>query len=133
MSESEELMAAAEAVRDHAYAPYSRFAVGAAVRDEAGRIHIGANVENVAYPEGICAEAAALAAMVAAGGRRITAVAVAVSGQEPAPPCGGCRQKLAEFAVPETPIHLAAAGGGRCLSSLGELFPHGFARRHLPG
>jgi cytidine deaminase len=94
------LVAAAVAVAGNAYAPYSGFRVGAAVRDAEGRVHLGANVENAAYPQGVCAEAAAIAAMVAAGGRRIEAIAVAGPGPGPGPaeggglctPCGGCRQ-----------------------------------------
>ena len=95
----DELLAAARAVRERAYAPYSRFAVGAAVLDEQGRIHAGCNVENAAYPQGWCAEASALAVMVAAGGRRVLAVAVCGVAADPVTPCGGCRQKLREFAA----------------------------------
>jgi cytidine deaminase len=133
MSDADDLVRAAEAVRANAYAPYSRLQVGAAVRAEDGRIHVGANVENASYPEGLCAEAAAVAAMIAAGSRRIAAMAVAVAGDVPVPPCGGCRQRIAEFAAPETEIYLAAGNGARTVVTIGELLPGAFAARHLPG
>jgi cytidine deaminase len=133
MSETEALIAAAVAVRSHAYAPYSRFPVGAAIRAEDGRIYLGVNVENASYPEGLCAEAAALAAMVAGGARRVQALAIVAAGAAPCPPCGGCRQRLAEFAAPETELHLCTEDGKRRVVRLGELFPDAFAPRHLPG
>lgn len=126
------LIDAARAVRAHAYAPYSRLAVGAAIRADDGRIYVGANVENAAYPEGLCAEAAAIAAMIAGGARRIQAVAVIAAGPEPTPPCGGCRQRIAEFADPATPVHLATEAGARRTVSVGELLPLAFAAAHLP-
>ena len=132
-AEDEMLIAAAAAVRANAYAPYSGLAVGAAIRAADGSIHVGTNCENASYPEGICAEAAALAAMVAAGARRIAAVAVVAPGAAPAAPCGGCRQKLAEFAAPETPILLATPAGARETVTLGALLPHAFGAGNLPG
>lgn len=133
------LIAAARAVRARAYAPYSRFAVGAAVLDEHGQIHAGCNVENAAYPQGWCAEASALAAMVAAGGRRVLAVAVCAEAAEPATPvtpCGGCRQKLREFAAADCPVWVADTGtdgpGLLATYTLGELLPHGFGPAQLP-
>jgi cytidine deaminase len=128
----EALIAAAAAVRAHAYAPYSRLRLGAAIRAEDGRIYAGANVENASYPEGLCAEAAAIAAMVAGGARRIEAMAVVGAGTDPAPPCGGCRQRIAEFAGPATPIHLATEAGARRTITLGELLPLAFGAAHLP-
>jgi len=128
----EALIAAACAVRDHAHAPYSGFAVGAAVLDENGRIHAGANVENAAFPQGWCAETSALAALVAAGGRRVMAVAVCAVAQDPVAPCGGCRQKLREFAAEDCPVWLAGPQGLRATHRLGELLPHGFGPHHLP-
>ncbi len=98
MAESDDLLAAALAVRERAYAPYSKFAVGAAIRTPSGAIYTGCNVENVSYPEGCCAETSAIAAMVAAGGRRIAEVVVMGGGERLCTPCGGCRQKLREFA-----------------------------------
>ena len=133
MSARDELIAAARAVRAHAYAPYSRFAVGAAVRDEQGRIHAGCNVENAAYPQGWCAETSALAAMVAAGSRRVLAVAVCAVADTPVTPCGGCRQKLREFAADDCPVWIADEQGLRAEYTLGELLPHGFGPHHLRG
>lgn len=125
------LIDAARAVRERAYAPYSRFAVGAAVLDEQGRVHAGCNVENAAYPQGWCAEASALAAMVAAGGRRVLAVAVCAEAAEPVTPCGGCRQKLREFAAADCPVWVADSTGLRASHTLGELLPHSFGPAQL--
>ncbi|MCW5634563.1 MAG: cytidine deaminase [Rubrivivax sp.] len=129
------LYAAARAARPRAYAPYSRFHVGAAVLDERGRVHAGCNVENAAYPQGLCAEASALAAMVLAGGRRARAVAVAAAlsaSGELTTPCGGCRQKIAEFAAPDCEVHVLGPRGMRRVFMLGELLPFGFGEGHLP-
>jgi homotetrameric cytidine deaminase len=115
-----------------AYAPYSRFAVGAALRDEAGAIHSGANVENSSYPQGQCAETSAIGAMATAGGRRIAEIAV-MADTELVTPCGGCRQRLSEFASPETPVHLCGPEGVRRTVTLGELLPLGFGAGDLPG
>lgn len=127
------LLAAALAARDQAYAPYSRFAVGAALLDEQGRIHAGCNVENAAYPQGTCAEAGALAAMVLAGGRRLQAVLVVGAGAEPCTPCGGCRQKLREFGDDALPVLVADPGGLRERYTLGQLLPASFGPDHLTG
>lgn len=120
------LLAAAVKVREQAYAPYSNFAVGAAVLDEAGRIHSGCNVENAAYPQGQCAEANAIGAMRAGGGRRIVAIAIAGPEGRPCPPCGGCRQRIREFAEPDTPILLGDTAGLIARYSLADLLPHSF-------
>jgi cytidine deaminase len=129
------LIRAAVVARLHAYAPYSRFAVGAAVLDEAGRIHSSCNVENAAYPQGQCAEAGAIAAMVLAGGRRIQAVAVCAEpaeGQGAVSPCGGCRQRLREFSGEEVPVWLCNAEGAVLARyTLGELLPHSFGPAQL--
>jgi cytidine deaminase len=125
------LFAAARAVRKQAYAPYSKFGVGAAVLDAEGRVHAGCNVEVAAYPQGWCAEASALAAMVAAGGREVRAVAVAAVSREPTTPCGGCRQKLAEFAAPGCVVHVLGPVRQRAQYKLDELLPHGFGPAHL--
>ena len=125
------LLAAARNIRGRAYAPYSKFAVGAAVLDEHGRIHVGVNVENAAYPQGWCAEASAIAAMVGAGGRRIQAVAVCAEGPEPVTPCGGCRQKLREFASDDCPVWCADGASLRATFTLAGLLPHGFGPEHL--
>ena len=127
----DQLVAAAQAARERAYAPYSKFQVGAAVLDEQGRIHAGCNVENAAYPQGLCAEANAIAHLVMAGGRRIQAVAVAGVADDPVTPCGGCRQKLREFAADGTPVLVADATGLRARYTLGELLPASFGPQHL--
>jgi cytidine deaminase len=126
-----ELIAAAAVARSSAHAPYSRFAVGAAVLDEHGRIHAGCNVENAAYPQGWCAEASALAAMVLAGGQRAVAVAVCAVAPQPVTPCGGCRQKLREFAADACPVWVADLSGLRATFTLGSLLPHSFGPEHL--
>jgi cytidine deaminase len=125
------LLAAARAVREHAHAPYSKFKVGAALLDEQGRIHAGCNVENAAYPQGLCAEAGALAQLVAAGGTRIEAVAVVGEGAQPCTPCGGCRQKLREFARDDVPVIVADLTSVRARFTLGELLPASFGPEHL--
>ena len=125
------LLAAASAVREHAYAPYSHFKVGAAIRAASGRVYTGCNVENVAYPEGTCAEAGAVAAMVAAGETRIIEVLVIADSPAPVPPCGGCRQKLAEFAAPETQVTLATTDGKTQLTTVAALLPGSFAAAHM--
>jgi homotetrameric cytidine deaminase len=126
----EALMRAAEAAMRHAYAPYSNFKVGAAVRAPSGAIYIGANVENAAYPQGQCAEASALGALVAAGESAITAVAVVADRGEGVGPCGGCRQRLSEFGGPSTPVYLGPPGSPRTVT-LGELLPMSFGREDL--
>ena len=121
---------AARAVRRRAYAPYSRFTVGAAVR-AGGATYAGANVENCSYGLTICAERSAVAAMAAAGGRRIEAVAVASGTAPPTPPCGMCLQTLAEFAGPELPVLLLGARGSRVETTLGALLPMAFTKKFL--
>jgi cytidine deaminase len=121
-----DLLDAARAVRENAYAPYSGYKVGAALRDGEGRIHVGANVENAAFPLGFCAEAAAIGALVAAGGTVITELLVMAEGTALVTPCGGCRQRIREFAGPATPIHLAEPGGVRETTTLDALLPRAF-------
>ena len=130
-NEHQALLDAARAAREQAYAPYSRFQVGAAVLDEHGRIHRGGNVENAAYPQGWCAETSAIAAMVAAGGRRIQAVAVCGVADEPVTPCGGCRQKLREFAADDCPVLITDTARVVATHTLGELLPASFGPNHL--
>ena len=127
------LLAAALGARANAYAPYSGFRVGAAIRCPDGSVHAGCNVENVAYPEGTCAEAGAIAAMVAAGRTVVTEVLVVADGPDLVAPCGGCRQKLAEFAGPEVPVILADLGGERTRTTVGALLPGAFGPGHLGG
>lgn len=125
------LLAVARAVRGRAYAPYSKFAVGAALLDDQGRIHAGCNVENAAYPQGLCAEAVALGQLVASGGRRVTAVVVVGESARPITPCGACRQRLREFADDDLPILAADLTGVRARHTLGELLPASFGPEHL--
>jgi cytidine deaminase len=125
------LFDAARAARLQAYAPYSNFLVGAALLDEQGRIHAGCNVENAAYPQGVCAEAGALSALVLAGGRSLRAVLVVGAGDAPCTPCGGCRQKLREFGDDSLPVLVADPTGLRARFTLGDLLPHSFGPDHL--
>ena len=125
------LIDAARAVRENAHAPYSNFKVGAAVRTPDGTVFTGCNVENVAYPEGTCAEAGAIAAMVAAGQTRIAEVAVIADSPAPVPPCGGCRQKLAEFAEGDVRITLATTSGAELTMTVAELLPGRFDQSHM--
>ena len=124
------LARAAAGARRRAYAPYSRFQVGAAVL-AGGQIHPGCNVENASYGLTVCAERAAVAGAVAAGARRLEAVAVASGTVPPTPPCGMCLQTLAEFAGPELPVLLVGARGAREETTLGELLPKAFTKRFL--
>lgn len=126
-----DLAEAARAVRENAYAPYSNFQVGAALRTPDGQVFTGCNVENVAYPEGTCAEAGAIAAMCAAGGREIAEVYVIADSPQPVPPCGGCRQKLAEFAAASVRVTLATVDGDEKVMTVAELLPGAFTRAHM--
>lgn len=128
-----DLKTAASAVRENAYAPYSNFKVGAALRAASGRIFSGCNVENVAYPEGTCAEAGAIAAMVAAGETELTEVYVIAESPAPVPPCGGCRQKLAEFGKGEVRVTLATTSGAEQVTTIAALLPGAFGSAHLAG
>lgn len=125
------LLAAATAVRQNAHAPYSRFKVGAAIRTVSGAVHIGCNVENVAYPEGTCAEAGAIAAMVAAGETRIAEMLVIADSPDPVPPCGGCRQKIAEFADQDVVVTLCTTDGARRQMTVADLLPGVFTAAHM--
>lgn len=134
MSKSEpstDLKIAATTIREKAYAPYSNFKVGAAIRGASGEVYKGVNVENVAYPEGTCAEAGAIAAMIAGGDTRLTEVYVIADSPSPVPPCGGCRQKLAEFGDKDTPVTLATVGGAEYQTTIGELLPGAFTLAHM--
>ncbi|MFN3144133.1 MAG: cytidine deaminase [Paracoccaceae bacterium] len=125
------LMDAARTVRDNAYAPYSNFKVGAALRTDTGTVYAGCNVENAAYPEGTCAEAGAIAAMCAAGERTIAEVAVIADCPVPVPPCGGCRQKIAEFAAPDVVVTLGTTDGATLRMTVAELLPGAFTPAHM--
>ena len=127
-----QLFAAARAAQSKAYAPYSRFCVGAALRAPSGAIYAGGNVENAAYPEGVCAETSAISAMAAAGERRIAEICVVGDGNALCTPCGGCRQRIREFADGETLVHVAGPEGVRRSFRLAELLPESFGPGHLP-
>lgn len=128
---SADLKTAATAVRENAHAPYSNFKVGAAIRAASGTIYVGCNVENVAYPEGTCAEAGAIAAMVAAGETRLTEAYVIAGSPMPVTPCGGCRQKLAEFADAGASVIMATTGGVEQITTVGDLLPGVFSAAHM--
>jgi len=128
---TDDLLQAALAARTHAHAPYSGFKVGAALRATDGSIHAGCNVENAAFPQGQCAEATAIGVMIAGGATRIAEILVVADGPETVSPCGGCRQRLVEFADPATPVHLAGPEGVRVTVSLGELLPRAFGWRQV--
>ena len=125
------MLEAASQARGRAHAPYSRFFVGAAALDESGRIHPGCNVENAAYPLGNCAEALAIATLVMAGGREVRALLVVGDGPALVTPCGGCRQRLREFAKPATPVIVASPAGVRARFTLEELLPQSFGPENL--
>ena len=130
-ADTSELLAAALAVQANAHAPYSGFRVGAAVRAASGAVYAGANVENASFPEGICAEAAAIGAMVAAGEREIVEVLTVADGERLTTCCGGCRQRIREFARAGTPVHAAGPEGVRRTFTIEELLPGSFGPEHL--
>jgi cytidine deaminase len=132
MSEAwRDLFDAALAAQRKAYAPYSRFLVGAAVRAASGRIYAGCNVENASYPAGTCAEAGAIAAMVAGGERRIAEALVVGDGEALVTPCGICRQRLREFGAPDTQVHIADRNGVRATFTVDGLLPESFGPENL--
>ncbi len=120
------LLHAATEVRAHAYAPYSRFKVGAAIRTPSGTIHVGCNVENAAYPQGTCAEGGAISAMIAAGETEIAEILVIADCPAPVPPCGGCRQKIAEFAAQDVRVTMWTTEGKTLTMTVAELLPGSF-------
>jgi cytidine deaminase len=126
------LVAAARAARERAYAPYSNFLVGAAVETDDGEVFIAPNIENASYPLSVCAERNAVAGAVAAGHRRVVAVAVMGSGDTPTPPCGGCRQVLYEFGGPGLTVIVESLGGERKTYTLNDLLPDAFGPDDLP-
>jgi cytidine deaminase len=131
MTTLDPLFEAARKIRENAYVPYSNFAVGAAILTGSGTIIAAANVENAAYPQGQCAEASAIGAMIAAGERRIAAVMVVGGGDALVTPCGGCRQRIREFAAADTPIHIASPEAVRATFTMDELLPHSFGPENL--
>lgn len=126
-----EMIARASAVRKHAHAPYSGFHVGACIRAESGRLYAGCNVENAAYPQGQCSEASAIGAMVSGGDTKIAEIVVLADGARLCTPCGGCRQRLSEFAGPEMPVHMCGPEGLRQTIPLGDLLPYAFLADNL--
>lgn len=126
-----ELLAFARDVQQRAHVPYSHFPVGAALRTPNGRVFAGANVENAAYPEGMCAEASAIAAMASAGERTIEVIVTVCDGDMLATPCGGCRQKIREFATADTVVHCAGVDGIQRTYTVDELLPDSFGPEHL--
>lgn len=125
------LFEAARAVQPRAYAPYSHFHVGAAIRATSGRIYASCNVENAAYPQGVCAEGGALSMMVTGGDLRVAEVLVVGDGDLLVTPCGGCRQKLREFADLDVLVHVAGPEGVRRTFTVDELLPASFGPEHL--
>jgi cytidine deaminase len=130
--DAEALLQAARAAQAQAYAPYSRYRVGVALATPGGRVFSGCNVENAAYPSGTCAEAGAIAAMVAGGEREIAEILVVGQGPELITPCGNCRQRIREFAIAGTRVHAAGPNGVQRSFTLDELLPHSFGPEHLP-
>ena len=131
MSSIDALFSAARDARERAYAPYSHFKVGAAILTSSGTIVAGANVENAAYPQGQCAEASAIGMMIMSGDQAIAEVLVVGDGEALVTPCGGCRQRIREFAGALTPIHVAGLDGHRATFTLAELLPQSFGPEHL--
>ena len=115
----------------HAYAPYSGFSVGAALVTEDGDFYVGCNVENAAYPQGSCAEANTIGAMIVGGGKKIDTILVLANGEKPIFPCGGCRQRISEFCNPDTRIVLATSKSVTTEVRFSELFPHSFDAQAL--
>ena len=127
-----ELFAAAEEVRARAYAPYSRFSVGAAILADDGKIYVGCNIENAAYPVGNCAEPSAIAAMIAGGAKRIKRIYVTGPGSSPVTPCGGCRQRIREFADQDVVVISHGIDGAPLVQTIAQLLPYSFGPEYLP-
>lgn len=128
----QQLFEAAKKVRKNAHAPYSKFFVGAAILADDGEIYVGCNVENAAYPQGNCAEASAISAMLAGGARRIERILTTGNGNVPVTPCGGCRQRIREFSDLDVAIKCIGVDGGDVLAmSLEQLLPHSFGPEFL--
>jgi len=131
MSALDDMIAEASHARDRAYVPYSGFAVGACLRGESGRLYAGCNVENASYPYSLCAEAVALGALIAGGDRHIVEAVIVADGEELITPCGGCRQRISEFAAPGTPVHLCAPDGVKRTVTVEALLPLAFSRGQM--
>jgi len=126
------LFQAAAAIRARSYSPYSHFAVGAAILADDGQIYAGCNIENAAFPQGNCAEASAIAAMIAAGATRIRRIYVVGNGAAPVTPCGGCRQRIREFADLDVEVISHGIDGEPLTCTLDYLLPHSFGPEYLP-
>jgi cytidine deaminase len=126
MTMSQDLFEAARAAMAFAHAPYSKFPVGAAIRAEDGKIYAGANIENLSFPQGWCAEPTAISHMIMGGAKKIVEMAVIAEKLPLCPPCGGCRQKIAEFADAGTPIYLCDETGVKKTVRMADLLPHSF-------
>jgi cytidine deaminase len=131
MDAPKDLHALARTMMDRAYAPYSKFHVGAAIRGAGGKLYGGCNVENAAYPQGCCAEQSAISAMVGDGERRIAEVVVMGVSPEPVTPCGGCRQKLREFSAGDVVVYFCDPAGTRGSRTMDELLPLSFGPANL--
>ncbi|MEO0752860.1 MAG: cytidine deaminase [Pseudomonadota bacterium] len=131
MTSTNDLLREAARVRENAYVPYSNFKVGATLRTGSGAVYSGCNVENVAYPQGTCAEAGAIAAMVAGGETEIAEVVVIADSPDPVTPCGGCRQKLAEFAKSDVQVTMATTEGKTMTLTMAEILPGAFNTHHM--
>lgn len=131
MSTLDEMLQTAREAMDRAYIPYSHFAVGAVIRAQSGRLYAGCNVENAAYPAGSCAEQGAISAMILGGDTKIMEMVVMGNGEHLVSPCGSCRQRIREFAVPETIVHICDRNGVRKSMSLDELLPVSFGPENL--
>lgn len=123
---SHDLFEAAKAAMAFAHAPYSKFPVGAAIRADDGKIYTGANIENLSFPQGWCAEPTAIGCMIMGGGKRIVEMAVIAEKLPLCPPCGGCRQKISEFADKSTPIYLCDEVGVKKTLTLEQMLPGSF-------
>ncbi|AYM12104.1 Cytidine deaminase [Agrobacterium fabacearum S56] len=128
---SHQLFEAAVEAMAFAHAPYSKFPVGAAIRAEDGKIYMGANIENLSFPQGWCAEPSAISAMIMGGAKKISEIAVIAEKLALCPPCGGCRQKIAEFASPDTKVYLCDETGVQKVMTMDELLPFSF-KTELP-
>ena len=130
---TEQLFEAAREAMAFCHAPYSKFPVGAAIRAEDGKIYKGANIENLAFPQGWCAECTAIGAMVMGGQKKIVEIAVIAEKMALCPPCGGCRQKIAEFADRNTRIYLCDEAGIKKTMTMDELLPFSFETDTIDG
>ncbi len=126
------LFEVAKAARDNAYAPYSDFRVGAAILADNGKIYAGGNVENAVYPQGLCAEAVAIGAMIAGGAKKIRDILIIADGPKLCTPCGACRQKMYEFADHNTKVHVSGLEGYRKTFNFSDLLPAPFGLENLP-